>query len=397
MLRIGLPGPLEPRGLSEGDGWLALLSGLVYPGALQAAADGASVPSLAERMTWRADGLGLTIHLRPAKFRDGTAVTAEDVAAAARRFVRAERLSTTFAAIDAMRVVDDRTLEITLHQPARHLPELFESEIYRLHDGVRVGAGDFAVRDASATKVVLERAGPGVGYGRIEVFGFDRADELWKRLLAREVDLVTVLPSSAYATLGRYPWIKRHRTPGRRVWILRWTPRSQQPSVVRRALALAVDREHLARVVGDGFAVVGSRRPSVDFTPADPEGARALLGYRPGDAPVAQVILGYAGSYDEAGRACAVLEADLIRVGIALELRPITTRAVGRVFGDEDLQLTVDSMLLPTDEAPSFEQEVALARMVFLSASSESVCGQEDGLFDPVHHADRLFPCDRAN
>ena len=87
---------------------------------------------LAERWEVSPDGLKITLHLRPdAKFHDGSPVTAEDVkwsldrAVTAKSLAAPQLLTGSLTSADQFKIVDPRTIEVTLPKPDRlALPNL---------------------------------------------------------------------------------------------------------------------------------------------------------------------------------------------------------------------------------------------------------------------------------
>jgi len=106
------------------------------------AADGATIPGMAERWETSADGLTWTFHLRPALWSDGTPVTADDFVFAYRRILtpstgspyaymvqilkNGAAATAGKAALEAIgaRALDARTLQLRLEHPAPYLPQL---------------------------------------------------------------------------------------------------------------------------------------------------------------------------------------------------------------------------------------------------------------------------------
>jgi oligopeptide transport system substrate-binding protein len=111
-------------------------------GLTQDAADGTTIPGMAESWDTSADGLTWTFHLRKAQWSDGTPVTADDFVYSLRRMmtpgVASEYAYLLYFLKNALpvnegrmppqalgvRAIDARTLEIRLEHPAPYLPEL---------------------------------------------------------------------------------------------------------------------------------------------------------------------------------------------------------------------------------------------------------------------------------
>lgn len=108
------------------------------------AADGSTMPGMAERWETSPDGLTWTFHLRPALWSDGVPVAADDFVFAYRRILD-PKTGATYAylpqvlkngrAVNAgelppaalgARALDARTLQLTLEHPTPYLPELLK-------------------------------------------------------------------------------------------------------------------------------------------------------------------------------------------------------------------------------------------------------------------------------
>ncbi|MEM9207532.1 MAG: ABC transporter substrate-binding protein, partial [Pseudomonadota bacterium] len=116
---------LEPPMLDPTAGAAAAIDEVVFvnvfEGLTQVASDGSVKPALAESWTISDDGLTYTFTLKSGvKFHDGADFTSEDVIfsfdrARGEDSVNAQKQK--FEPIDAMRAIDDTTLEITLKRP----------------------------------------------------------------------------------------------------------------------------------------------------------------------------------------------------------------------------------------------------------------------------------------
>jgi len=113
-------------------------------GLTQDAADGSTIPGMAERWETSPDGLVWTFHLRDARWSDGAPVTADDFVFSLRRILdpklaseyayllyfikNAARVNTGTpgATLDTLGVkaLDAHTLQLTLEHPAPYLPEI---------------------------------------------------------------------------------------------------------------------------------------------------------------------------------------------------------------------------------------------------------------------------------
>ncbi len=397
-LRIGVPGPLNPADLLEVNGVLEPAKVLAFPGLARMGPDG------------RLERLLLT-ELRPggrpgtsiacfqgARFQDGEPLLPEEVVRSLQHSPASHALTSPALvrlARSARAAGDCIELDAEPQDPV--LQAVLELPITKLaSDGSAVGAGPYRLAARSPTVVFEALDASSTPYARIEVRGYATTDELWKRLLAAEVDLVPFISAEAYAALARYTWIRRWTFPSNRVAMLRWSPRSRLPPALRRATALAIDRLAIVERLGDGSIPLRSRRPPWEAEPADRPRARSILGYEPGGAPLAMMVLGFPRSFSEFEGVARAVESDLSRVGIGVRLVGMPPEDVGVTFGDEDAHLTLERILGPDDDEPPAEREIALYRAVIRSAAAPEVCGVTVGPQSPLGYLDRVHLCDPA-
>ncbi|MEC7290881.1 MAG: ABC transporter substrate-binding protein, partial [Pseudomonadota bacterium] len=119
--------------------WENIVIGDMFLGLTQHTADGQVIPAMAESWTTSDDGLVWTFTLRDTTWSDGTPMTADDFVFALRRIqdpaIASQYSSLLYIIKNAqplnegriepeelgVRAVDDRTLEITLEEPAPYL------------------------------------------------------------------------------------------------------------------------------------------------------------------------------------------------------------------------------------------------------------------------------------
>lgn len=139
------PATLDPH-TSTGT-WEDRIQSDMFMGLTQSAADGSTIPGVAESWEVSADGLTWTFHLRESYWSDGVPVTADDFVFSLRRvldpttaseyaallfFIKgAQPINDGKAALDTLgvRAVDARTLEIKVEHPAAYLPELTKHHV----------------------------------------------------------------------------------------------------------------------------------------------------------------------------------------------------------------------------------------------------------------------------
>jgi oligopeptide transport system substrate-binding protein len=295
------------------------------------------VPAVAERWDISPDGLVYTFHLRPtAHWSNGDPVTAHDFAFAFQRVLlprlgapsaymlwsikNAEAFNAgklaDFSAV-GVEAVDAVTLRLTLERPTPYLPALAAHttwmplhrstlEKFRAVDdrnaawtrpGALVGNGAFTLAEWRPNDRIIVTKNPyywDAGHNRLErvvFFPTESPDVEERNFRAGQMHLTTGIPIQKIARYReRKPaWLRVD--PLFATWYLCFNvtkPPLDNPKV-RRALALAIDREAIVRSV---FA--NSRRPAVHFTPPDLAGytARARV---PTDFAAARRLLAEAG------------------------------------------------------------------------------------------------------
>ena len=343
----GEPASLDPhltKFLSEGCILMALFEGLT---ALDEQTT-RPVPAVAERWDVTPDGLVYTFHLRSsARWSNGDPVTAADFAFAFQRILNpefgaayvymlhpiknAEAFNTgkirDYSAV-GVAAVDEHTLRITVERPTPHLPALAAHmtwlplhrptlEKLRAVDsrtapwaraGTLVGNGPFTLAEWRADVHVVVRKNPlywDASRNRLERIVFLPTEKT-------EVEELNFRAGQTHVTWGLPPakiTAYREREPARLrldplfdTFFLRFnvTKAPCDNQKVRRALALAINREGIMRAV---FA--DSRRPAAHLTPPDCGGytARAQM---PTDPAAARLLLAEAGF--PAGRGLPAVE-----------------------------------------------------------------------------------------
>lgn len=326
-------------------------------------------PYLAESWEEEADGTGVTFHLRDdLRWHDGEPVTAADVAFT---FDRAMDPGGTFpndswfhaASRDDIEVVDDHTIRFGYRPHAESLDPFANLAIMPEHllgdvpaaelaehpfaTECPVGSGPFLFESMSPGDQWVFRANPGFPEGlggrpfldryvyRVITSSATRAGEL----AAGGVDVaLSLAPPDAPLVEGNSS-LRLVVSPSRSYAFVGWNPQLPQLADprVRRALAMATDREGLVETLRGDFAVVAETGvPSFHWAhdaslagPAyDPDGARTLL--------------------EEAG--WVDRDGDGVREnaeGVALHLEAMTNanterESIGRVLRDQLAEVGVD-------------------------------------------------------
>ncbi len=310
-----------------------LAEGLVVPNPN----GGAPLPGVAEHWETSPDGLTWTFHLRAnARWSNGDPVTAADFVYSFRRALTpalgAPKAQLFFALKNAaafyrgqladsaqvgVAAPDARTLVLTLAQPAPHLLALAASgpwlpahpasvEKYggaAARDGAwtepgrYVGNGAFVLTEWRKGQHLLATRNPHYHAAeRIKLTGvrhqiYDSGDTEERAFRAAQVDITMAVP---FTKLEHYapPILRRQPLHETRYFALNTTRPPLDDARVRRALALALDRDALVRHV-----LRGAQRPALSFIPPGLGGYTGTTQLRP-DAAAARALLAAAGFPD---------------------------------------------------------------------------------------------------
>ena len=342
------PQSLDPRfGL---DATSSRLADLLHAGLTRADARSRRQPDLAQ--SWRRiDDRTIEFTLRPdARFPDGTAVTAADVRATYDAMRDPSTGSPRAATLASVAAVEAPALDRVVIRLARPDPAFLDATGIAVvpaaaarAPGLPPGAGPYRfVEQVIGSHVTVEanpfyRDGP-PAIGRITIRVVP--DPIVRLLELRRGNvhfLQEALEPELLDWIARSPGMTVHRAPGSSVAYLALNLRDPRlgDRRVRRALALALDRDALVRTVLGGTARTASGLLPPEhwaYTPADipgpdPRRARRLLDraglFDPdGPGPGARFRIVYKTSSQPARRRLAeAIQAQLAAVGIRLDVR----------------------------------------------------------------------------
>ncbi|MFN3511487.1 MAG: peptide ABC transporter substrate-binding protein [Phenylobacterium sp.] len=290
-----------------------ILSSLMM-GLTQSAPDGTAIPGMAERWETTPDGLTWTFYLREAAWSDGAPVTADDFVFSLRRILdpqtAAEYASLLYFIKNALpvnegsapveslgvRAVSPRVLEISLEHPAPYLPEIAKHQtMYPVPKHVVEKVGDAWVRPANyvgngAFTLVDWRLGDYVKIAKNprfyeadqvcvdEIYFYPTTDAIMaeRRVARGELDLNTDIQSNRIARLRETMpgYVRTHTYLGVTYLAFNSNVPALQDKRVRRALAMAIDREFIAEKL-----LRGGQTPAYTFVPP------GVANYRPAEPP----------------------------------------------------------------------------------------------------------------
>jgi peptide/nickel transport system substrate-binding protein len=272
-------------------------------------------PMLAE--SWSSDEKGLvwTFKLRRGvKFHSGAAMTADDVVASIDRLADPKNPSnalSVFAGVlskGGTRKVDDYAVAFHLDAPNGNFPYLVSSDNYNAIILPASYAGDFEKNFVGTGPFKLEKYTPKVGASfvrnddywgekalpaRLEFVFFDDVQPQIIALQAGEVDVVNQLPVLASVGLTTNPDITMLSIKSATHYQvhMRTDMEPFKDPRVRRAIALAIDREKLVKGLRRGLATLGNDSP---FAPVYPS-TDASVSQRAQDIAQAKELLAAAG------------------------------------------------------------------------------------------------------
>jgi len=352
------PSNLDPR--IGSDAQSQRIDALLFDGLVTRDASFQFTPALAERWE-QPDPLTLKFHLRSGvKFHDGRPLTASDVLFTIRSMIDPRSSGSvispkaaSYASIYTMEAPDDRTLILHLkHADNFLLRNLSTGAIGIVPDGSGkdfwqhpVGTGPFRfVSQQIDQDVVVERNPlswaqvPSLQRVRFAVVPDAITESLELEKGSADV-AVNSLPMDSLAVLGLRPNLQIDETGGTEIQYLGFNLRDPmlKDARVRQAIACAIDRDLLIKTLLGGHA-----RPALSLLPAshwawsgdgprydfDPARAARLLdqaGYAPGSDGVRLHLTMKTSTLEETRLLAAVLQQQLGRVGIALDIRSYET------------------------------------------------------------------------
>ena len=355
-------------------------------------------PLLATKWEYRGANTWRFFLRREVRFHDGQPFTAEAVRWSIAAQVKAGQASLALAE-NAVRVVDEHTVDITTLEPNLRLPEQLVHPNYSIFAPGSdprtrpVGTGPFKfVEYVPYGRIVVVRNDEYRGEkARLERIAFRFLPDPTTRvlaLLAGEVDLIADLARQQIPTVAARPDLTVSRAPVGQVMSLQLNAHgdAKHPLLsslpLRRAVGLAIDRERLVKSVWRGEAqvvqtmsvpaILGAHAARVHGFPTDPAQGRRLLeeagwtvagdGLRAKDGRTLTLALIANPEVDAA--AVQFIQAQLRDVGIEARwdrLPDVATFAARGSAGDFDLNLAASNQ---NDGNPLF-----LPALIFYSKS----------------------------
>jgi len=372
----------EPNALLAGAGSTGpaqMVLGNIYEALLRFDDKLKPMPSLATEWTTSKDGLTYQFKLkRGVTWHDGKPFTAEDVVFTADKLMRAfnPRFRVALQSVRSIAAIDSHTVEFRLNHPYAAFLSLFDAsslpiaprhllegqDLSRPPTGTPVGTGPFKFKEwvrGSHIHLVKNESYHEPGLPKVDAVLWHVIPDGASRAAAFEVGKVDVLPGGTVEyfdvpRLAKLPGVTVTQkgfekfAPLAHIWINHRLPLFQDLRV-RQALAHAIDRQALAKVVWQGYATPASG-PFNRYTPfhtdkvrqyqRDPKRARALLaeaGYK--GAPVRLLGLPFGETW---ARMAEMVKQQLSESGfnIALQSADMATNMARVSNWDFDLSFT---------------------------------------------------------
>lgn len=224
--------------------------------------DGRPAPSLANNWSIAADGLSMTIRLRPeVKFHDGSSVDALTVVSSLKQ-VLPQYMGPAFDDVNRITASGDTQIGITFRRPSPFLLEALEAPVQK-PGSQGVGTGPYVAVGSAAPNEMRANVDYYLGQpaiDRIVVNAYPNVRAAWAEMLRNRIDMlyevgVDALDSLASArNVSVFTYVRHYQ------YVLAFNTQAQplRSREIRRALNQAIDPVALIRDAFDGHAVVSS-------------------------------------------------------------------------------------------------------------------------------------------
>ncbi|MEL7042554.1 MAG: peptide ABC transporter substrate-binding protein [Pseudomonadota bacterium] len=282
--------------------WESIVIGDMFHGLTQHTADGQVIPAMAESWTTSEDGLTWTFKLREASWSDGVPVTANDFVFALRRIqdpaIASQYSSLLYIIKNAqalnegrvapeelgVRAIDDLTLEITLEETAPYLEGLLthyttfpvpqhiveeHGEAWVQPENIEVNGPYKLVYWVTGDQLIVNKnplfyEADTLCFEQVRYFELEDLAAVERRIEAGELDINNAFDGGRKAELDRRlpGWARTTPALLTTYWSFNSSIEPFDDVRVRKALAMALDREYLVEnVLTPGFI------PAYSFVP----------------------------------------------------------------------------------------------------------------------------------
>ena len=337
----------------------------VFEGLMKPTSTGDLIPAVAEDYTVSDDRMTYTFTLREGvKFHNGETVTAEDVKYSIDRCAdtsEGDPLVEAFSVIQAVEILDERTVAITISEPSNEFISYMTTAIlpadYDQQDTAPVGTGPFKfVSRTAQDSIVLEKFdeywGTPAYLDKVTYKIIENADSIMMSLQSGAIDMFAHLTSTQVAQLGDDFYVEEGTMNLVQALYLNNAEKPFDDVRVRQALCYAVDKQAIIDLAFDGYGspIGSSMYPAfgkyfddslTNYYTKDVEKAKALLaeaGYPDGFDMTITVPSNYKPHMDTA----EVLVQQLAQIGVNAAIEPIEWESwVSDVYAGRQFQSTV--------------------------------------------------------
>nr|WP_325194877.1 ABC transporter substrate-binding protein [uncultured Oscillibacter sp.] len=238
----------------------------VFEGLMKPTSTGDLIPAVAEDYTVSDDRMTYTFTLREGvKFHNGETVTAEDVKYSIDRCAdtsEGDPLVEAFSVIQAVEILDERTVAITISEPSNEFISYMTTAIlpadYDQQDTAPVGTGPFRfVSRAAQDSIVLEKFdeywGTPAYLDKVTYKIIENADSIMMSLQSGAIDLFAHLTSTQVAQLGDDFYVEEGTMNLVQALYLNNAEKPFDDVRVRQALCYAVDKQAIIDMAFDGY------------------------------------------------------------------------------------------------------------------------------------------------
>jgi peptide/nickel transport system substrate-binding protein len=342
---VGSPRFINPvLALSDADRDLATLT---HAGLMGISGDGSLVPVIADHYDLSPDGKTYTFTLKQkAVFSDGTPITAQDIVFTVRKVQNPAIKSPAYASWTGVNVeaIDAATVRFTLAKPyapflelttlgilpERHWKNISDDQFaFANLQTEPIGAGPFTIQKVTKDSTGLIKS-ISLGYNKHYALGRPYLDRIRFQFYARTEDLASALKNNAVESAYDVAEKKTLTAPYARVFGVFLNQSEKQVyarTEVRKALSLAIDREHITKTTLGGFAtaIMGPVPPTkaIELTP--------VPHFENPTQEAAKVLIAQGWQYDGAAHvwknaaAKATLDEITIRTGNVPELKNVAS------------------------------------------------------------------------
>ncbi|GGL81480.1 ABC transporter substrate-binding protein [Wenxinia marina] len=378
--------------------------GLTNGTLMQQTTSGEIVPGLAEAIDYSEDFTSATVRMRPdLTFSDGSALTAEDVAATFERHMAAGggSLGAFVSRLSAIEVVDDLTVRFDFTGPFPSFGDFSSAGSYGIYPSDMVASEGFFGDPVTAGAYVISEGWSGntielvangnywggtPAIGTITFTIIDDANSAVSQLQTGQIDYAGDLPPNFVTPLSGLPDVRVESVPTYGFYDIRLWNRDgpfADPDM-RKAVSLAIDRAAIVRAIwGEANEPLAGFWPPVmagydadAAVGADLEAARALLA-ETDCADGCEVRMMYSDQdFPFASQLALIVQNQLAQVGIDVRLERLETAIlVERLFaGDYDM---VPGAMAAAANVPDHLLGNALLGTGFLKAEFSGYASEE--------------------